>query len=368
MRMPAITTRALRKKFDAPADNGFFGPGSVTWKVWGYPTSITCGFQRSVTIEELDPNLVAAVEKSGGIWYRPRNRYDRTLRYFALMVFGDTETTARAADVLVKVHSKAIGHDPVTGGTYDANAPHSQLWIHMTAWHSNLYVYETFGPGRLSEEEENQYWAECARSAELQTIDPATVPRNREEVRAYFEEWRPRLSGSEIAQKTAQHLLDASVVLPDDLPRWLRPFAVGATAMIGRQTMATYPRWMRPLLGVRQSRLTDAVVTMASKPAYAFLARVPAAQIAVLSMISPSTVPIAAPRILGIAAASEVTMTPREAQARYGLDAPAQAHLEFRAQQYERVFGQQQAPSDAGLTESQELIGALENGNSATAS
>jgi uncharacterized protein (DUF2236 family) len=48
-------------------DYGFFGPGSVTWKVWGYPTSLTVGFQRSVVVEELDPNLVAAVDKTHDI-------------------------------------------------------------------------------------------------------------------------------------------------------------------------------------------------------------------------------------------------------------------------------------------------------------
>ena len=36
-------------------DYGFFGPDSVTWKVWSYPTSLTVGFQRAVVIEELDP-------------------------------------------------------------------------------------------------------------------------------------------------------------------------------------------------------------------------------------------------------------------------------------------------------------------------
>jgi uncharacterized protein (DUF2236 family) len=59
-------------------DYGFFGPGSVTWRVWRYPTSLTVGFQRAVTIEELDPALIAAVEESGGVRRRPRTRYDRT--------------------------------------------------------------------------------------------------------------------------------------------------------------------------------------------------------------------------------------------------------------------------------------------------
>jgi hypothetical protein len=92
------------------------------------------------------PHLIAAVDKTQGIYVRPRTRYDRTLRHFALVAFGDRWSTAQAADILVKVHSKAIGDDPVTGQRYDANAPHSQLWIHLTAWHSILYAYERYGP------------------------------------------------------------------------------------------------------------------------------------------------------------------------------------------------------------------------------
>src|ERR1700752_1881860 len=148
----------LRDKYEAQADNGFFGPGSVTWKVWSYPTSIVIGFSRAVTIEQLDPNLIAEVDDAGGVRYRPRTRYERTVRYFPLAASGDTAPSAKAADVLVKVHSKAIGTDPVTGGRYDANNPASQLWIHMTAWHSILYSYERFGPGKLTEPEDLQYW------------------------------------------------------------------------------------------------------------------------------------------------------------------------------------------------------------------
>lgn len=163
-------------------DYGFFGPDSVSWKVWSYPTSLSIGFQRAVVVEELDPALIAAVDKSHGIYDRPRTRYDRTLRYFAMVMFGDTRSTTKAADVLVKIHSKAVGIDPVNGSTYDANDPKSQLWIHLTAWHSILHVYEKYGPGRLTAAEEAQYWGECARAAQLQTCDPADVPCTRESI------------------------------------------------------------------------------------------------------------------------------------------------------------------------------------------
>src|SRR5580698_2282730 len=156
-------------------DYGFFGPDSVTWKVWTYPTSLTVGFQRSVVIEELDPALIAAVDATGDVYRRPRTRYDRTLRYFALIALGDSGSAIKASDVLVKVHAKAVGIEPLSGNRYDANDPHSQLWIHLTAWHSILYAYEKYGPGKLSAEEESRYWEECAIAAQAQTIDPDTV-------------------------------------------------------------------------------------------------------------------------------------------------------------------------------------------------
>ena len=80
-------------------DYGFFGPGSVTWKVWSYPTSLTVGFQRAVVIEELDPALVASVDATRAIWDRPRSRYDRTIRYFA----GFVEDTLRLSNLTAQI-------------------------------------------------------------------------------------------------------------------------------------------------------------------------------------------------------------------------------------------------------------------------
>ena len=67
----------------------------MTWKVWGYSTSVTIGFQRAVVVEELDPALIAAVDKTQDIYNRPRTRYDRTLRYFAMVAFGDSRSAPR---------------------------------------------------------------------------------------------------------------------------------------------------------------------------------------------------------------------------------------------------------------------------------
>ncbi len=358
---PMLKTRyQLRKQFEPAADYGFFGPDSVTWKVWSHPTSYVLGFTRSVTIEHLDPNLAAAVVQSGGVKYRPHTRYARTMRYFALVAFGAAEPTAKAADVLVKVHSKAIGHDPVTGGEYDANRPDSQLWIHMTAWHSILTCYEKFGPGRLSEAEENQFWAECARAAELQTIDPDTVPRSRAEVREYFEQWRPHLAISEAGQDMVDFILQLHVALPPDLPAWQKRVFAPAMSIMRRGIISTYPRHFRKMFGITQGPVTDALVLWPNKLLHGAARAFPEVSFLFMQLLAPAAVEVAAPVILGIPARNATTMTPREAQAKFGFDLPAEAHPELRAKQRARVFDEGIRPSDEGLVESEQHIGAMQ--------
>ncbi|RDI45259.1 oxygenase MpaB family protein [Nocardia mexicana] len=345
-------------KVEPAEDYGFFGPDSVAWKVWSYPTGLTIGFQRAVVIEELDPALVASVDRTQAIYDRPRTRYDRTLRYFAMVMFADSRSTAKVADVLVKIHSKAVGTDPVTGQQYDANDPHSQLWIHLTAWHSILVAYEKYGPGRLSPAEEGKYWEECARAAELQTCDPADVPRTREGIQQYFEQMRPQLIGSDIAKKAMRHLLRADVMLPP-MPLLFRPFFKIVTAFLRRGTLATMPRWMREMSGLPTNRLLDLLVTPLLSAAFTLVGFSVRLELILLRLISPMTVPVAAPVLMKIPPVQPVTMTPRQAQERYGYDVPSEAHLELREKQRNRVLGNGLAPSDEGIVESQPMLGQI---------
>lgn len=353
---PSIPWLRRRQQVEPAEDYGFFGPDSVTWKVWSYPTSLTVGFQRAVVVEELDPHLIAAVDATQGIYARPRTRYDRTLHYFALVAFGSSRATSQAADILVKVHSKAIGTDPVTGRRYDANDPDSQLWIHLTAWHSILYAYETYGPGRLDPEEEDRYWEECAVAAELQTCDPDAVPRTREGVRAYFESMRPRMAGSEAAQRAMAHLLRAEVMLPP-VPLPLRPFALASTRVLRAGSIATMPRWMRRMGGLHQSRVTDAAVRPVLRTAFWLAQLNTSVEVALLRLLSPMTVPVAEPVLRGVPASDPVTRTPAEARERYGFDRPRDAHRGLRERQAARVFAERQEPSDEGIRESEPVLG-----------
>ncbi|MGS2808805.1 oxygenase MpaB family protein [Nocardia sp. MW-W600-9] len=219
-------------------DYGFFGPDSPTWKVWAAPTALI-GFQRAVTLEHFDPFLTAAVADSHGIYDNPATRLDHTLSYFLLVALGDGRTAIQAAEHLMKVHAPMTGIEPISGKRYSANNPDSQLWIHVTGWHSVLKAYEMFGHGPLSPAEEDRYWAECVIAAELQTCKPADVPRNRDEVRAYFARVRPQLCVSERAVAAMHFLLWPSANKG-------MTFAVGGR-VLSLATIATLPTWMRKL-------------------------------------------------------------------------------------------------------------------------
>jgi uncharacterized protein (DUF2236 family) len=341
------------------ADNGFFAPGSVTRKVWGYPTTPLMGIVRAVTIEEFDPNLVAAVHQTGANYDRLDTRYARTVQYFAAVAFADSRTVAKMADVLVKIHSKAIGIEPVSGNRYDANDPDSQLWILVTGWHSVLTAYETFGPGKLTDAEVEQFWADCAIAAEFQTCDPAAVPRNRDEVRAYFDAWRPRLAASLSTHQMINQLLNgvnAVLVNKKGLVRLVRPIG---NFLIRTATIATLPRHMRELANIRQSRFTDLWVTLVMRLAMAVAARNLSVQRWVLGTVAPRTLAIIEPHWQGLEPVSPEVLTPAQARERYGYARPSEAHLELRARQRDRVFDEHQPPSDEGLIESQPVLGKL---------
>jgi uncharacterized protein (DUF2236 family) len=203
-----------------------------------------------VTIQSLDPNLSTAVAHAGGVYDRPADRFDRTAHYFLTVALGDGRAAIEASRWLHRRHAPMTGIEPLRGTTYSANDPDSQLWIHMTAWHSLLCCYERFGPGRLTSDDEARYWHECAEAAKLQPIRQEDVPRTRAEVREYFERVRPSLCLGADGARLFQHLLRPA----------FRRDAIAHSIMwrlTGWATAATMPRWMRIMAGQRPSRVRD---------------------------------------------------------------------------------------------------------------
>ncbi|WP_225731705.1 MULTISPECIES: oxygenase MpaB family protein [unclassified Nocardia] len=314
-----------------PLDYGFFGPDSVARRVWLYPTAALSGFSRAVVIEQLDPFLVAAVDHTQKIYRDTPARYNHTMAYFSTVIFGDSVTAVKSSEMLVKIHAKhGVGIEPLSGLPYDANNPDSQLWILLTAWHSILYTYELLGPGRLSEEDERRYWAECAIAAQLQTCDPEKVPRSREGIRAYFDEVRPQLCASEATQRAMAHLLEPRHIYPP-LPLILRPTGWLLNKIWRAATLSTIPQWQRELAAQDQSRLVDALIRPIAKGVYRLLSLSDRVALALATWVAPSAGPILAPVLRHVPPQHAEVVTPAEAFARHGVPTPAEVRAGLQA-------------------------------------
>jgi uncharacterized protein (DUF2236 family) len=289
-------------------DYGIFGPDSPSWKVWTHPTAVL-GFQRAVTLETLDPHLTAAVWDTNEVRTNTIKRIQRTFDYFVTVAVADSRTVVEMSELLLRVHSYATGIDPISGRRYNANNPESQLWIHVTGWHSVLLCYERYGPG-LTPDEERRFWQECVTAAEFQTCDPADVPGSREEVREYYAAVRPKLCVSERQKELASYFLYTPRATSS-------PVVWGVARAIAPAVLATLPRWMRDLMGFRQSWLTGVLARPVTRFGMWFFEPTED-RLAALELVSPATGKIIAPALRGVPPREEVTRTPAEARARYG--------------------------------------------------
>ncbi|MDF0528901.1 oxygenase MpaB family protein [Tsukamurella sp. 8F] len=295
-------------------DLGFFGPDSPTWRVWTSPTALIA-FQRAVALEHFDPDLAAAVADSAGIYTDPFGRLDRTLSYFLLVALADGRTAVAASEHLMDVHAKATGIEPVTGRRYAANNPDSQLWIHVTGWHSVLKCYEMFGPGLLSPADEARYWRDCVTAAELQTCRVQDVPTSRAEVRAYFERVRPTLCMTERARRGMHYLLHT---------RGKGPRIRIGSELLAPAAVATLPAWMRELAGTDQPGMVDRGYPHAVRPVVSALGAANGrGTVKLASIVAPHTATILRRHFTQGATAGLNTVTPAEAKNRYSRRAAA---------------------------------------------
>jgi uncharacterized protein (DUF2236 family) len=233
-------------------DHGLFGPGSPTWAVWSHPSLVIAG-GRAAIVQMFHPPTAAGVAQHSVYAGDFHGRLRRTARYFATVALGDARSAIEASERLRRVHERVAGIEPLTGRPYRAGDPPNQLWVHVTGWHSALYAYERYGPGRLSPGDEARYWSECRIASELQDLDPADVPGSRAAVREYFESMRPCLCISEPARAIVHSLL------PPPLSLELAPFAP-LLPLVAATTVATIPRHLRRLGGFDQPPIVDAGV------------------------------------------------------------------------------------------------------------
>src|SRR3954447_12000113 len=112
-----------------PHDWGLFGPDSISWRVHSNPVLLVGGL-RALIIQSLNPLAMAGIDQHSDYLARPLARLRRTAEYVATIVYGDSPTARRAAQMVERIHSRVRGIDPITDSPYSAADIQTKLWVH----------------------------------------------------------------------------------------------------------------------------------------------------------------------------------------------------------------------------------------------
>ena len=240
-----------------PADDGFFGPGSVTWRLSTDLSSPVAGL-RALLMQALHPLAMAGVDQHSD-WRRdPVGRLAATSAYLATISFAERAAAERAAARVRRIHQRVTGVDSVTGRRYDASDPALLLWVHATLVDAGIVTAGLFGTP-LSAPDGDRYVAEMVSAAELVGIPRRLVPASRAELTAYLASVQPELRGTPAARESMDYLLDPPGLDADLAEIWqdVRDAALGALPPWARE-MYGYPA-PPPLTDSRRAGIRQAL-------------------------------------------------------------------------------------------------------------
>jgi uncharacterized protein (DUF2236 family) len=221
-----------------PADDGFFGPGSVTWRVSSDLGGPVAGL-RALLMQALHPLAMAGVDQHSGWREDPVGRLAATSQYVATISFGERAAAEQAAAVVRRIHEHVRGVDEVTGRPYAAGDPALLMWVHAALVDSAIAARELFGRP-LRPPDGDRYVAEMVVAAELVGVPRPMVPASLAELDQYISSVRPDLRCTPAARESMAYLLDPPGLDADIAEIW-QDVRDGA--------IASLPGWARDMYG-----------------------------------------------------------------------------------------------------------------------
>jgi uncharacterized protein (DUF2236 family) len=250
-----------------PADQGLFGPGSVTWRIMSEPVMWIAGL-RALYLQALHPDVMQGTWQNTSLADRTQawGRFTRTTQFVRVRTFGSTEQVERAGRRLRKIHSSLTGVDD-QGRVFRLDEPELLLWVHCGEISSYAEIARRSGVP-VSRAELDRFVAEQVRSAEVVGLDPAIVPASLAELDGYYARVRPGL------RATPEARLALRGSFTPQLPAELMALRL-VLPPLNTLAFASLPRWARRLYGTPASALTDAATGLALRAAYESTARIP---------------------------------------------------------------------------------------------
>jgi len=196
-------------EYDLPSgDPGWFGPGSVTWRVHAEFPSMLAGGLCALMLQTLHPRALAAVYDHSNFRDDLVGRLRRTTAFVAGTTYAPTAEAEKLVARVRSIHARIEGHT-ADGQPYRADDPDLLTWVHVTEAHGFLEGCRRYGrpvPRRIAD----RYYDETRRVAEA--LGARAVPASETEVAAYFAGVRPQLRLDDRAREVLGVL--ASVRLP----------------------------------------------------------------------------------------------------------------------------------------------------------
>lgn len=193
-------------------DFGYYGPGSVAWKV-NREWVVLLGGTRAVLMQIAHPLVALGVSNHSSYMTDPFGRAERTFILGEKLTFGSSRTARQAARTINNLHKHVHGYLPgdagaFTNGTpYDARDPELLLWVHATLVDTLLLSYQVFVEP-LTHAEEEQYYQESKAVARLLGLSDAQMPEGIDDLKQYVHEMvhsdrlAPTLQARELAYQT----------------------------------------------------------------------------------------------------------------------------------------------------------------------
>jgi uncharacterized protein (DUF2236 family) len=193
-------------------DFGYYGPGSVAWKV-NREWIVLLGGARAVLMQLAHPLVALGVSNHSDYMTDPFGRAERTFLRGEELTFGATRLARQAARTINNQHKHVHGHLPMDAGDfakgtrYDARDPELLLWVHATLVDTLLLSYKIF-VGPLTHAEEEQYYQESKKVAHLLGLPPEQMPRGIDDLQHYVHEMvhsnrlAPTIQARELAFQT----------------------------------------------------------------------------------------------------------------------------------------------------------------------
>ena len=257
-----------------PDDTGFFGPGSVAWRIHRDP-SYGIGGIASLFHQALHPVAMAAVDQFSDFSHNAWVRTWRTTEWVFTIVFGSTSAAEDAAARVRRLHERIQGTDPVTGRAYRADDQDLLLWVHVVEVEYSLRAYEAYAH-RLDPADADRFVREMKTSGALVGLEEGAMPETVGELRRCLDDMSAHVRMTDPAHAFfraflkarmpvsmrglwALHLVGMLALLPRDVrrlygaPRWIPSGAVtkGVVRLLLRAMNVAYPLF-RPIRRARR--------------------------------------------------------------------------------------------------------------------